>query len=267
MIAVTLLAGRDSWFWHTPYPIRVLVLVVSAAWVALLAHELSHALMARLLGVRLWSIALGRGPVLWQGTIGTTHVRLALLPFHGEVRLLDRDAEDLGYGEAAAGGSHFEWREGRSWRAPLISVAGTLGNLLAAKGVLAFWGSGPRPTAPVLMWTMAIFLVNAFMLLNLIPLRGFDGWRIATHAAAWRRAAVTPGVPIQAMSPWPFAASLRVAALALLLAMASYLFKGGAAVAIVLAATIAEVVSAVAYAQARKQVVRPQPGGKVLSSR
>ncbi|HZI76738.1 MAG TPA: hypothetical protein VFD73_22460, partial [Gemmatimonadales bacterium] len=44
----------NSWFWHVPYGLRVLLLVFSAAWLALLAHELSHALAARLLGVRIW---------------------------------------------------------------------------------------------------------------------------------------------------------------------------------------------------------------------
>src|SRR5690242_1010344 len=214
----------NSWFWHVPYGLRVLLLVFSAAWLALLAHELSHALAARLLGVRIWSISLGRGPVLWEGAIGHSRVRLALLPFHGEVRLHDRDAEELGYREAAKGGAAFEWRAGRSWRAPLISVAGSLGNLLAAKAVIVFWAAGARPRIPLLMWMTAVFLVNAFMLLNLMPLRGFDGGRIASHVAAWRyRFASTGGVAVQSVAPWPFASSLRVAAFALLLAMASLL--------------------------------------------
>lgn len=182
----SLIALMNWWYWHTPYGLRVLLLVFSAAWMALLIHELGHALTAHLLGVRIWSLSLGRGPVLWQGMIGQVRVRLALFPLHGEVRLFDRDAEDLGYRDAATGGSRFEWREGRSWRAPLISLAGTYANLVAAKAVMAFWEAA-RPHPPILMWTTAIFLVNAFMLLNLMPLKGFDGWRIATHAAAYRR--------------------------------------------------------------------------------
>src|ERR1044071_9164234 len=98
------------WFYHTPYPLRVLCLVLGAAWLALLVHELGHALMARLLGVRVWSIALGRGPVLWQGKLGHTRVRVALFPIHGEVRLYDGDAAGLGYEDAATGGGRFEWK-------------------------------------------------------------------------------------------------------------------------------------------------------------
>jgi membrane-associated protease RseP (regulator of RpoE activity) len=246
----------DWWFWHTPYGIRVLLLVTAAAWLALLVHELGHALMARLLGVRVWSISLGRGPVLWQGRIGHCQVRVALFPIHGEVRLYDGDAEGLGYEEAATGGTRFEWRKGQSWRAPLITLAGTLGNLLAAKVVIAFWAAGPRPRPPVLMWTTAVFLVNAFMLLNLMPVRGFDGWRIATHAAAWRRRAAAPPRP-RPVEPWPFASSLRIAAIALQLALVSVFFEGPAGMAIVLLALAAEVLGATEYAQACRQLAKP----------
>jgi membrane-associated protease RseP (regulator of RpoE activity) len=243
------------WYWHTPYGLRVLLLVLAAAWLALLIHELGHALVARVLGVRVWSISLGRGPVLWHGRIGHSHVRLALVPVHGEVRLYDGDAEGLGYEEAATGGTRFEWRKGQSWRAPVITLAGTLGNLLAAKAVIAFWASGPRPRPPVLMWTLALFLVNAFMLLNLMPVRGFDGWRIATHAAAWRRRVVPPR-PIPAR-PWPFASSLRIAAIALQLALVSVFFEGPAGMAIVVTALAAEVLAATEYGQACRQIARP----------
>jgi membrane-associated protease RseP (regulator of RpoE activity) len=246
------------WFWHTPYGLRVLLLVVAAAWLALLVHELGHALMARLLGVRVWSISLGRGPLLWQGRIGHSHVRVALFPIHGEVRLYDGDAQNLGYEEAATGGARFEWRKGQSWRAPLITFAGTLGNLLAAKAIVAFWASGPRPRPPILMWTTAVFLVNAFMLLNLMPLRGFDGGRIATHAAAWRRRTRTPALhPARGSAPWPFAYSLRIAAIALQLALTSVFFEGALGLAIVLAALAAEVLSATEYAQVCRQLARP----------
>jgi membrane-associated protease RseP (regulator of RpoE activity) len=251
----------SSWYWHTTYPIRVILLVLGAAWLALLVHELGHALMARLLGVRVWSIALGRGPVLWQGKIGHSRVRVALLPIHGEVRLYDGDAEGLGYEEAATGGSRFKWKPGQSWRAPLITLAGTLGNLLTAKAVLAFWAAGPHPRPPVLMWTLALFLVNAFMLLNLMPVRGFDGWRIATHAAAWRRRPL-PVKPPRRTGPWPFAYSLRIAAIALQLALISVFFEGPARIAILAAALAAEAASVAEYAQALRQLVKPSTSSR-----
>jgi membrane-associated protease RseP (regulator of RpoE activity) len=173
--------------WRLSFGLSVVLFVLAAAWLALVVHELGHALVARLLGVRVWSISLGRGPVLWKGMIGQCRVRIALFPFHGEVRLYDRDAEMIGYQEPRTGHVRFEWLAGSSWRAPMISAAGTLANLVAAKAVMAFWISGIRPHPPLLLWTLAVFLVNAFMLLNLMPLRGFDGWRLAVHAAAWRR--------------------------------------------------------------------------------
>jgi hypothetical protein len=181
-----------------------------------------------------------------------------LFPVHGEVRLFDGDAETLGYEEAARGGLRFEWRRGQSWRAPLITLAGTLGNLLAAKAVLAFWAAGPRPRPVVLLWTMAVFLVNAFMLLNLIPVRGFDGWRIATHAAAWRRRSPLPSSGrAPAPGPWPFAQSLRVAAIALQLALVSVFFEGAARLAILLVALTFEVMSATEFAYACRQLGKP----------
>jgi membrane-associated protease RseP (regulator of RpoE activity) len=249
------------WFYHTPYPLRVIFLVLGAAWLALLVHELGHALMARLLGVRVWSIVLGRGPILWRGKIGHSQVRVALFPIHGEVRLYDGDAEGLGYQEAASGGTRFEWKAGQSWRAPLITIAGTLGNLLAAKAVVAFWAAGPRPRPPVLMWTLALFLVNAFMLLNLMPVRGFDGWRIAIHAAAWRRRPFATKTSSRT-GPWPFAYSLRIAAIALQLALVSVFFEGPARIAILAAALAAEVASVAEYAQALRQLAKPSTSSR-----
>jgi membrane-associated protease RseP (regulator of RpoE activity) len=188
-------AAAESWYWSLPYGARAVVLVYLATWVALIVHETGHALSARLLGIRIWGIALGRGPTLWRGVWSGVHIRIALFPLHGEVRLFDPDAVRLGYEDAAMGGARFEWHPGSSWRAPLISAAGTFGNLVAAQAVRVYWSSAHRPSIPVFMLSLTIFLVNSFMLLNLIPLRGFDGGRIAMQAAAWRKrpAAETTG--------------------------------------------------------------------------
>jgi len=119
--------------------------------------------------------------------INGVHIRLALFPLHGEIRFLDPDAVRLGYEDASTGGDRFEWHRGSSWRAPLISAAGTFGNLVAAQAVRIYWSSTHRPSLPVFMLSLTVFLVNAFMLLNLLPIRGSDGRRIAVQAAAWRK--------------------------------------------------------------------------------
>jgi Zn-dependent protease len=109
-----------------------------------------------------------------------------MLPLHGEVRLVDRDAEALGYRRIGSPQPAFEWRTG-SWRAPLITAAGSVGNLLAAKAVAAYWIFMPRPMQPLFALSICCFVVNAVMFLNLVPIRGLDGWRMALQAAAWRR--------------------------------------------------------------------------------
>jgi membrane-associated protease RseP (regulator of RpoE activity) len=172
---------------HLPYSVRVVILVFLAAWTALVFHELAHALMARALGIRIWGISLGRGPLLYRGSIRTCQVRVALLPLHGEVRLVDQDAEALGYRSLGSPTPAFEWLAGSSWRAPLITAAGSVGNLLVAKAVVAYWIFMPRPMQPLLALSECCFVVNAVMFLNLMPIRGLDGWRMALQTAAWRR--------------------------------------------------------------------------------
>jgi membrane-associated protease RseP (regulator of RpoE activity) len=178
------------WLWlftRLPYSLRVVLLVSLAAWVALVLHELAHALTARALGVRVWGLTLGRGPVLWDGTIRGCRVKVALLPLHGEVRLHDGDAAGLGYRNVQTARPGFEWLAGSSWRAPLITAAGSVANLLAAKAVILYWMAMPRLIPPVFALSLCIFIVNLLMFLNLAPIRGLDGWRMAVQTAAWRR--------------------------------------------------------------------------------
>jgi len=181
------------WLWMKgaiPVPIRIALLVFASAWVALLLHELAHALMARALGIRVWGITLGRGPLLWEGTIRGCRIRIALLPLHGEVRLCDEDAEELGYRFTGAPHPTFEWLRGSSWRAPLITAAGSVANLIGAKLVLAYWALMPNMLPPLFLLSFCLIVVNSLMFLNLAPIRGLDGWRMAMQAAAWRQAQV-----------------------------------------------------------------------------
>ncbi|HUF35490.1 MAG TPA: M50 family metallopeptidase [Gemmatimonadales bacterium] len=181
------LIGRTVWWaWNLPYGLQVVLLVYIAAWIALMLHELAHGLVAVVLGVRPWSVTLGAGPVLYRGSVGGCAIRLALLPLHGEVRFRDEDAHHLGYRNIGREDWSFEWTPG-SWRAPLISAAGGLVNFLAAGAVLAYWTWMPRLSPPSFALFAMSLVVNLMMFLNLVPIRGLDGWRLAVHAAALRR--------------------------------------------------------------------------------
>lgn len=178
--------------WHLPYSVRVVLLVFVAAWTALAVHELAHAFAARALGVRVWSVTLGRGPVLWQGRLAGFRLKLALFPLYGGVSLHDEDARALGYRFTGTSDCVFHWSQGNSWRAPVISAAGSVANLLAAAGVALYWLSMPRPAAPSQALFVLCFVANLTMYLNLAPIRGLDGWRVALHASAWRRQVEAP---------------------------------------------------------------------------
>lgn len=170
----------------SPQPIQVVVLVFLGAWVALLVHELGHAVVARACGLQVWSIRLGWRPTIWRSELGTCRVQIGLLPLHGEVRLHDRDAEALGYRAYRTTRWRFEWRRG-SWRAFAITMAGSLANLSVAAGVLGYWLWMPRLSPHPFAITSVVFVVNLLMYLNLVPIPGLDGWRLALQAAAWRR--------------------------------------------------------------------------------
>jgi membrane-associated protease RseP (regulator of RpoE activity) len=181
------LIGRTVWWaWNLPYGSQVVLLVFLAAWVALLLHELAHGLVAQALGVRPMSVTLGMGPVLYRGSLGGCAVRLALFPLHGEVRFRDQDAHVLGYRNIGRDDWTFEWTAG-SWRAPLISAAGGLANLLGAAAVLAYWNWMPRLSPPSFALFTMCLVVNLMMFLNLAPIRGLDGGRLVVHVAALRR--------------------------------------------------------------------------------
>lgn len=65
-----------------------------------LAHELGHFLVARLVRVRVEVVSLGMGPRLFGFRTRDTDYRISLLPFGGYVRVLEtkRDDEGLGVG-------------------------------------------------------------------------------------------------------------------------------------------------------------------------
>ena len=154
-----------------------------ACWIALALHELGHALVARLLGVRVWGISVGKGPILWRGRVGGCRVRLALVPIAGAVHLLDADAERIGY-TIRPGSWRFRWNA-RAWRAPAISMAGAMSNLAGA--AVVGWSTalaGP----PLLAYFAACLLVaNLSGYLNLLPVFSSDGAHLLAHFSALRQ--------------------------------------------------------------------------------
>ena len=106
-----------------PYAARLALLAFAAGWIALLVHELGHAIGASATGVRLWGIRLGTGPVVYEGPLGSLHLRLAWLPLGGTIQLRDADAHEIGYRDVYQRAWRFTGVPS-AWKAPLISAAG-----------------------------------------------------------------------------------------------------------------------------------------------
>lgn len=166
---------------------EALAVGMAASWIALLFHEVGHALAARLVNVRIWGIRLGMGPTLWQGTIGAVRVRLALFPVLGAVHLLDADASAIGYRDIARGHWRFVWGPD-AWRAPIISAGGGISNLFALTLLVLCWEASGHPgpgsfTGDLLLIGMAANLAGY---LNLLPCSRSDGQHLLAHARAAR---------------------------------------------------------------------------------
>jgi membrane-associated protease RseP (regulator of RpoE activity) len=167
-----------------PYAARLALLAFTAAWIALLVHELGHAIGASATGVRLWGIRLGTGPVVYDGPLGSIHLRLAWLPLGGTIQLLDADAHEIGYRDVYQRVWRFTWVPG-AWRAPLISAAGPITSLAVA-AVFTFAYAELAPTGhsgAVLRWTV---LANLGGWLNLLPFGPSDGLHVLKQLAALR---------------------------------------------------------------------------------
>jgi membrane-associated protease RseP (regulator of RpoE activity) len=160
---------------------------LAGSWIALLFHEMGHALAALLVGVRIWGIRLGVGPTIWRGRLGHCRIHLALLPFLGAVQLLDEDACAIGYRDIIAGSWRFEWGPD-AWRAPIISAAGGLSNLAGLVALVMWWDLLGQPAVGTTMGDL--FLVatvsNFAGYLNLIPCFRSDGIHLLAHIRAAR---------------------------------------------------------------------------------
>jgi peptidase M50-like protein len=160
---------------------------LAGSWIALLFHELGHTVAALLVGVRIWGIRLGVGPTVWRGTIGDCRVNLALFPFLGAVHLLDEDACAIGYRDIIAGSWRFEWGP-KAWRAPIISAAGGLSNLIAVLILVLWWDLMGQPALGTVMGDLVMFGIacNFAGYLNLLPYFRSDGIHLLAHIRAAR---------------------------------------------------------------------------------
>jgi len=170
-------------------------LVWLASWVALYAHEIGHAAAARLLGVRIWGVQLGIGPALIDRVVAGCRLRIGLLPLVGSVALVDADAAAIGYRDIGPRW-RFEWVRG-AWRAPVISAAGGVSNLLTALLVAGYWVWFGRPAFGTLAGDLCLytFITNLSGYFNLLPWFSSDGRHLVEHiSAARRRPAARPSL-------------------------------------------------------------------------
>jgi membrane-associated protease RseP (regulator of RpoE activity) len=166
-----------------------------ASWIALLFHELGHALAALMVGVRIWGVRLGMGPTIWSGMLGGARVHLALFPLLGGVHLLDEDASAIGYRDIARGRWRFVWGP-QAWRAPIISAAGGLMNLLGLMVTALAWNAAGAPALVSSAGEFYLFNMVAQLAgyLNLLPWFRSDGFHLLAHIRAARLAPATPAV-------------------------------------------------------------------------
>ena len=163
------------------------LVALAGSWIALLFHELGHILAALLVGVRIWGIRLGIGPTIWRGRIGSCRVHLGLFPLLGSVHLLDEDANAIGYRDIMAGRWRFEWGP-EAWRAPIISAAGGVSNLLGLLLLSVWWEALGRPPLGSLAGDVLVFAMAANFggYLNLLPCFRSDGIHLLAHIRAAR---------------------------------------------------------------------------------
>jgi len=166
---------------------QAVVIGLASTWIALLFHELGHALAAVLVGVRIWGIRLGIGPTIWQGRIGGCRLNLAVFPFLGAVHLLDEDANAIGYRDIFAGRWRFEWGP-EAWRAPIISAAGGLSNLVGLVLFAIWWDVLGQPALGTISGDLMLvgMASNIAGYLNLLPYFRSDGIHLLAHIRAAR---------------------------------------------------------------------------------
>jgi membrane-associated protease RseP (regulator of RpoE activity) len=167
--------------------VEAALLCIAASWIALIFHELGHALAAWLVGVRVWGIRLGLGPLVWHGQVRGCRVQIGVLPILGSIQLLDADASAIGYRDIYAPQWRFEWGP-NAWRAPIISLAGGLSNLVGLLTLVVLWDVAGRPGLGTLLGDLLLFGMasNFAGYLNLLPWFRSDGTHLIAHVRAAR---------------------------------------------------------------------------------
>ena len=119
---------------------------------AVIAHELGHAITARLVGLELGTIGIGSGRVAWKFEIGGLPIRLHMVPFSGRIHL---------------GASSTHLLRTRLWLAILMGPAT---NALLVAATVVWWAplEAVVGTPAITLWFAVNFLMT---IINLIPQR------------------------------------------------------------------------------------------------
>jgi regulator of sigma E protease len=105
-----------------------LILAILMLSTLIVAHELGHLILAKVLGVKVESFAVGFGPALLRRRIGETEYRVGAILLGGYNRLLgEKPGEPVPEGEKAKAFS-----EQAIWKRALIVLAGSVFNIIFA---------------------------------------------------------------------------------------------------------------------------------------
>lgn len=117
---------------------------VVAFGILIFFHELGHFLMAKIMGVKVLTFALGFATKLLKLRVGETEYALCAVPLGGYVKMLGEDYEE----EIPPQDLPRSFSSQRVWKRFLIVLAGPAFNLLLAVGIVSFLHLGEVPYLP-----------------------------------------------------------------------------------------------------------------------